>query len=165
MGIPVFNSDLEAKKLYQRADVLAEVQKHFGEKVFQNSELDFKKLAQVIFNSREELAWINKLIHPLVQNVFDEWKNAQQSNFVIKESAILFESGAYLSCDNVITVEASEKTRIARVMKRDEVDENQVEARLSKQWTDQKRRKHADYVIDNEHKMIIPQVTQVFKCL
>ena len=165
LGIPVFNSDVEAKKLYQKEEILSAVKSHFGEAVMEKGTLSFKKLAAIIFNDNQELAWINELIHPLVQNVFEEWKTDQRGTFVLKESAILIESGAYLSCDKVITVEASEKLRIARVMKRDKADITQVEARLSKQWTDQKRRKHADYVIDNEHKMIIPQVTQVFKCL
>lgn len=161
LGIPVFNSDYEAKKLYQNKDVLLKVKTHFGDKVFSNGEVSFKKLAEVIFNNENELLWINKLIHPLVQTVFEQWKGLQQGSLVLKESAILIESGGHLACDKVITVEADEQLRIKRVMERDNLSQSQVKERITKQLTDTERRKIADYVIYNNNEPLNTQINEL----
>jgi dephospho-CoA kinase len=163
LGIPVFNSDLAAKKLYQDKAVLAQLKTHFGEEVMEDEELSFKKLANIIFNDKLELAWINKLIHPLVSEVFELWKSKQEGSLVLKESAILIESGAYVNCDKIITVEADEELRIERVVERDGVSFEEVKVRISKQYTDAQRREAADYVINNNGELLIPHVTELLK--
>jgi dephospho-CoA kinase len=161
LGIPVFNSDTEAKKLYQNKDILLKVKMHFGDKVFNDGAISFKKLAEVIFNSETELSWINKLIHPLVQEVFEQWKSEQQGDLVLKESAILIESGGHLHCDKVITIEADEQVRIKRVMERDNLSQSQVQERITKQLTDSERRKLADYLIYNNNETLNVQINEL----
>ena len=165
LGVPVFNSDSEAKKLYQNKEVLSQVKLHFGESVMENGTLSFKKLAAIVFNNNQELAWINKLIHPLVQTVFEEWKGKQQGDFVLKESAILIESGGYLSCDEVVTVESDLELRMQRVIKRDGVSEEEVKARVNNQRDEEYRIAKSDFVIYNNHEPIEPQIINVLHSL
>jgi dephospho-CoA kinase len=165
LGVPVFNSDLEAKKLYQNKEVLSQVESHFGEGVIDNGTLSIKKLAGIIFKDQQELAWINNLIHPLVQTVFDDWKGKQEGDFVIKESAILLESGSATSCDVVITVEADLALRIQRVVKRDGVSEEEVKRRVSNQGDATYRITESDFVIYNNEELLKPQIINVLQSL
>jgi len=161
LGIPVFNSDQVAKELYQKREVLLKVTNRFGEDIIENNVLNFGKLATIIFNDQKALEWINSLIHPLVKEEFETWKAEQKSSCVLKESAILIESKGHLTCDIVITVEASSELRITRTMERDQISRVAVEARMGKQMTDLERNEVADYVINNDGETLIPQVVRI----
>ena len=87
----------------------------------------------------------------MVKIHFDKWvKVNRNSPFVVKEAAILFESGSYKYCDKIITVTASEKTRINRVTQRDKTTKEAVLDRIKNQWTDAQRIEKSDFVIENE---------------
>jgi len=155
LGIPVFNADEEAKKLYQREEVLQAVKQYFSDDVFTNDVLDFKKLGSVVFTSPEKLKWLNSLLHPLVGEVFEKWKSLQKGSWCIKESAILFESGSDKQCDVLVSVEVNEEERVKRVIARDGLSEKQVRDRMNKQMDDDSRQKKATYIIDNNSKLIL----------
>ena len=151
-GIPVYDSDSEAKKLMHQPEVMQQLQQIFGNEVVQNNSVNRKKLAALVFNQPEKLKMLNQLIHPLVKQHFDHWKSKQTTPFVLKESAILFESGAYASCDFIITVEAPQEIRIQRVVQRDGVTPTEVLARIQNQWTSEQRTSKSHFVIDNTEK-------------
>ena len=92
---------------------------------------------------------MNAIIHPQVAIHFQEWVRNQHGPYVIKEAAILFESGSHQHCDAVIMVTAPEEERIKRVMARDNVSREEVLARMRNQWSDLQKIKWADYVIEN----------------
>ena len=92
---------------------------------------------------------LNQLIHPYVQEDFLQWKQNQHSPYVIKESAILFESGSYKDCDYIITVTAPLEERIRRVILRDKIDRKTIEKRIKNQWNDENKIKLSTFVIDN----------------
>jgi dephospho-CoA kinase len=150
-GIPVYIADDEAKKIMNLPETVRLVGEYFGQDVIVNHLIDRKKLAEIVFNHPEKLKELNKIIHPLVKNHFDYWVKKQKSPFVIKEAAILFESGSYKYCDQIITVIASEETRIKRVMARDNSTKEAVLDRIKNQWTDSQRTSKSDYVIENEN--------------
>ena len=93
---------------------------------------------------------LNKIIHPLVKKHFDLWVKKSKAPFVIKETAILFESGSYKYCDKIITVTASEETRIKRVIARDQCTKEQVLDRIKNQWSDQDKILKSDFVLLND---------------
>ncbi|MFT7614548.1 MAG: dephospho-CoA kinase, partial [Parvicellaceae bacterium] len=96
----------------------------------------------------------------------DEWADQQSSEILIKEAAILIESGAYKQCDKILVVTCPEETRIERVMKRDEVIREQVTVRIAKQISEEERLSYADFTIDNSGaSMLIPQVEEVVRKL
>lgn len=160
LGIPVFNSDEQAKLLLQDdPEVKAAVLQLFGSSVYPAGVLDRKALAQLVFNDPKALAGLNAIVHPAVRRAFKEWAESQQAPYVINEAAILVETGAYPSFDRLVTVEAPEDVRLARVMARDGSPEEQVRQRMSNQATEAQRREVAYAVIENDgHSMVLLQV-------
>ncbi len=163
LGVPVFSSDEVSKSILFSIELQKEVRELFGNLVFKKGVLDKKKLSNYIFSNEDSLESLNKLLHPKVLEAFEFWKKQQKNTFVIKEAAILFESGAYKSCDYVLNVGCSERERIRRVLLRDDRSEIEIKAIMSKQWLDKQRKKHSDFYIDNETEKLIPQVLYLFK--
>ncbi|EPE9898944.1 dephospho-CoA kinase [Flavobacterium psychrophilum] len=150
-GIPVYIADDEAKKIMILPETIHLVGECFGQEVIVNHQIDRKKLSEIVFNHPEKLKELNKIIHPLVKKHFDNWVKKQKSPFVIKETAILFESGSYKYCDQIITVIASEETRVNRVMLRDKCTKEAVLERIKNQYTDSQKTSKSDYIIENEN--------------
>ena len=150
-GIPVYIADDEAKKIMILPETIQLVGEYFGQDVIVNHQIDRKKLSEIVFNNPEKLKELNKIIHPLVKKHFDDWAKKQKSPFVIKEAAILFESGSYKYCDQIITVIASEETRIKRVISRDNSTKDAVLDRIKNQWSDSQKTSKSDYIIENEN--------------
>ena len=150
LGIAVFNSDEQAKALIaNNAQVKKRIMAAFGEEAYQNGEYNRAYIAQIVFNNSEKLAILNGIVHPALAKYFKQWAKKQTSPYVLKEAAILFESGSYKDCNYIITVTAPEQVRIARVMARDHCTEAQVRARMAQQWTDEQRIALSDAVIEN----------------
>ncbi len=159
LGIPVFNSDKEAKLLYKNDGVKATIFERYGKELNDpQTGVNFKRLSKIIFENKEELAWINSFIHPLVQRKFEVWCSMQNTCFVLKESALLLERENDTSCDWVVTVIANESTRMDRVKYRDGVTSQEVEIRMSKQMLDEERIEKTNFVIDNESSLLLPQI-------
>ena len=113
-----------------------------------------------------KLQKLNSIVHPVVGNDFALWCKNQSAPFVLKEAAILIESGAYKGLDKIILVTASENVRMERVMERDGVKASEVGDRINNQMTDSERLQYADFIIDNDGiQMLISQVKEVFNKL
>ena len=150
LGIAVFNSDEQAKVLIaNNPQVKERIIAAFGEEAYQNGEYNRAYIAQIVFNNSEKLAILNGIVHPALAKYFNQWAKKQTSPYVLKEAAILFESGSYKDCDYIITVTAPEEVRIARVMARDHCTEAQVRARMAQQWSDAERIALSNVVIEN----------------
>ena len=151
LGVPVYIADDEARKIIYTQDATSELVEAFGEAILSDGRPDRAKIAGVVFNDSEKLKVLNDIIHPKVRQHFTEWveRNSDEP-FVIKEAAILFESGSYKDCDEIILVTAPKEIRIARVMKRDNVSREQVLERMAAQWDDQKKADLSDYIISND---------------
>lgn len=165
LNVPVFYADDEAKVLYESAHVIQAVTKLLGNSVL-NSEgkIDRKRMAALIFEDTEKLVQIQQLIHPLVKQRFEEWTESFQKEalYCIREAAILIESGSYKDCDKIIVVTAPEEIRIQRVMKRDNISEQEVKRRMAHQMQESERLKYADFIINNDGSHpLIRQVVQI----
>ncbi|ATA90089.1 dephospho-CoA kinase [Capnocytophaga stomatis] len=150
LGISVYISDTEAQKLIETDEnIKRKIKSSFGELAYVDGKYNRKYIAEIVFRDRDKLRIINEIVHPEVAKHFSDWKTNQNSPYVIKESAILFESGAYHDCDYIITVTADEQERIRRVVERDGVTENSVRERIKNQWNDEKKMNLSDEVINN----------------
>jgi dephospho-CoA kinase len=149
MGVPVYIADDEAKKILYLPETTLRLKRVFGNTVFTGGRPDSKKIAALVFNDAHKLAQLNGIIHPAVAQHFAAWLQGQDALFVIKEAAILFESGSYKGCDAIITVTAPQEVRVQRVMLRDGVTENEVMRRMANQWPDEKKIAMSDFVITN----------------
>lgn len=150
-GYVAYYSDFEAKKLYGKKEIINQLQTVFeGFDIWTNDILDKKKLANVVFADKEKLMQLNNIIHPAVKQHFEEFVyQHQQEKLILKETALLFETGIYKSCDYNILVTAPEEIRITRVMQRDNIDREEVVKRMKNQWKDEEKVKLADFVVLN----------------
>ena len=150
LGVPVYIADQEAKALTNRPSTLKKIEAQFGASVIDEGKLNRSAMSTIVFADAEKLQQLNQIIHPLVADHFAKWllKNKAEK-FVIKETAILFETNNHLTCDFVITVTAPEAVRIDRVKQRDQSSEEEIKSRMSHQWTDKQRIELSDYVISN----------------
>ena len=150
LGIPVYIADKEARQLMTSENIINELSNEFGKEILENGILNREKLAQLVFNNPKKLQKLNSIVHPEVKKHFDNWVEKHKNYpFVVKEAAILFESGSYKYCDTIITVTAPLETRLQRVMKRDKTDRESVLKRIENQWTDEERIAKSNYVIHN----------------
>jgi len=169
LGIPVYNADEEAKKIYEKYPQLSEkIGTEISPDVLDKyGKIDKKKLADVIFSDDSKLRVLNAMVHPLVRKDFQKWcKLHADFPYVLKEAAILFESGAFRECDHVITVISPVELRIQRVKERDKKSRTEIDRIIANQWTDDQRLKKSDYILVNdESKMLIPQVLEIHEQL
>jgi dephospho-CoA kinase len=167
LGVPVFDSDREAKSLYKVDNELKnEIIKQFGKEAYlDNGEISRHFMVSQVFSNKQKLDKLNSIVHPRVKNRFDDWlKSFSDYPLVIKEAAILFESGANKQVDKVLLVVAPIEIRIDRVIKRDGITIEKVMERIKNQWPQEELVKKADYIIDNSGIIsVIKQVNQVYK--
>lgn len=150
LGIPVYVADDEGRKITDLPEVIRQIQAVFGDAVIENGMVNRKKLSEIVFNDEKKLAQLNEIIHPAVKAHFANWiKKYTDSPFVIRESAILFESGSATDCDYIITVTAPLENRIERVVQRDQSSRSAVMSRIANQMTDEERISKSDFVIEN----------------
>jgi len=166
LGIPVFYADTVAKEIMVSDPVLISgVKEAFGPESYDAAgKLNNKHIAGIVFNHAEELAKLNALVHPAVFRAFDSWLETVPSNvpYILKEAALLFESGSYKDCDQNVVVTAAVAARLKWVMERDGATEEQVIARMNKQLTDEEKVKMADFLIRNdESQSLILQVMEL----
>ncbi|WP_338730860.1 dephospho-CoA kinase [Mangrovimonas cancribranchiae] len=150
-GIPVYIADDEAKRLMNDSKIIKqELIALFGEKAYKEGQLNKAYLSQEIFNDKSKLKKMNAIVHPRVAQHFKNWVDKQQAPYVLKEAAILFESGSYKQCDYVITVTAPLSMRVERVLKRDNTTKEKVQSIVENQWSDEKKIKLSNFVIVNK---------------
>ncbi len=154
LGVPVYISDIEAKKLMEiDKETVASIKKIFGEDSYSNQRLNRKFIASQVFTDKHKLNKLNAIVHPAVAKHFKTWYSKQKFDFVIKESAILFETGGEKQCDVIILVTAPLQTRISRVIQRDNTTEEEVKLRIKNQWDDEVKISRSDYVVTNIDKV------------
>ncbi|MBM3185996.1 MAG: dephospho-CoA kinase [Bacteroidetes bacterium] len=164
MGFPVYYSDSRSKELTKsNPTIRMGLISLFGEDVFIDGQLNTQLVSTKIFQNEEYRQKVNELIHPIVRKDFEDWAMNQNSNLVFNEAAILFETGAFKNFDATILVCAPLELKIQRVMKRENCSEEEVLARMRKQWSDEEKRKLADFVIENDEKQ--PIVSQIENAL
>lgn len=165
LGIPVYYADDAAKRLMNTDEELkAAIIRNFGTDCYTKGELNPKYLASIVFNDKEKLDLLNSLTHPATIRDAEKWIAEQNSPYIIKEAALLFESGAAEHTDRVIGVYAPQEIRVQRVMQRDNLSEEEVLKRINRQMDEDMKMKRCDHVIiNNEQELLIPQVLELHR--
>ena len=166
LGIPVFDSDYEAKLLYDRPEVRQQMVERFGEEMYDaEGHLDRKRMAARVFSDSCALGFVESVLYPVLNEWFDEWAEQQDAPFVLYESALIFEKHLEPMFDAIIVVAASEEMRVLRVMRRDRCAEEQVMARMALQLPQSEKVAHADFVIvhdeDDEDEHLMEQILRI----
>ncbi len=167
IGIAVYEADTVSKSIIDTDIVLQrQLVELLGKEVINEGKINRKYMAGKIFNDKVLLEKANAMIHPAVRRNFDKWVKEQQTPYVIKEAAILFETGSYRQCDRVIVITAPQEMRIDRVMRRSNISREDVLARMQNQWPEEQKLKKADYIIKNDLKeSLIKQVIAIHEDL
>jgi len=163
LNVPVYYADEASKRLYHTdKQLMADLKKHFGSSIYTNDQLNRSKLAELVFNNSEQLNLLNSLVHPPTIRDAEEWMLKQTAPYIIKEAALIFESGSATGLDYVIGVKAPLHIRTKRVMDRDAVTREQVLARMSRQMDEEIKMRLCDFIINNnEQELVLPQVLEL----
>ena len=151
LGVPVYDSDQRAKTLMQYDDsIRSKIKIEFGDNAYHKNELNRSYLAEIVFKNESKLKQLNAIVHPVVKTDFINWLS-QNSNakFIIKEAAIMIESGAYKDLDKLIVVNASMNQKIKWIKQRDQLSLEDIKNRIQNQLSDEIRNQYADFIIEN----------------
>lgn len=169
LGIPVYYADDRAKWLMNTdANLKKSIVEAFGTESYQeDGSLNREYLAQTVFGDPEKVKKINSLVHPAVAEDFKNWATSQTTPYVLKEAALIFETGGEEQLEKVINVSSPLRVRMARVLMRDpHRTEEQVNHIINQQLPDEIKNEKADFVIKNKDNMLlIPQVFAIHKTL
>ena len=150
LGVPIYNSDLEAKKLMASSEkIKKDIEALLGKDSYKNGELNKDYIAKLVFNDKKLLKDLNNIVHPAVRHDFKSWCKRQKAPYVIQEAAIIFENGNQEFYDKIILVTAPRNIRIQRVVDRDGISADAVMQRIDNQWPDQEKEKLSDFIIEN----------------
>ncbi|WP_192348015.1 dephospho-CoA kinase [Algoriphagus sp. Y33] len=169
LGIPIYYADDRAKWLMGNNKQLKDqIIAAFGVESYDsdgNPNRGF--LAKTVFSDPEKVKTINSLVHPAVGKDFSDWASVQSSPYVLKEAALIFETGNNKVLDYVINVSSPLKIRVSRTLMRDPFrSEEQVNQIINQQLPDEQKNELADFVIKNtDNKLLIPQVLKIHQHL
>lgn len=150
LGVPCYIADQAAKKIMvDNATVKQQIIDLFGEKAYDQNGLNRAYIGELVFKTPQKLAALNAIVHPAVAQDFSLWVIQQDHPYVIKEVAILFETGGYKAVDQSLLITAPKEVRLQRAMKRDQSTKEEVLARMNNQWEDEQRIPLASHVIEN----------------
>ncbi|WP_185853188.1 dephospho-CoA kinase [Blattabacterium cuenoti] len=151
-GIPVYSSDERGKILMNQTEIIKKnIIKHFGKDSYKKEKINKTYLSEIVFKNPSALKLLCSIVHPWISIDFKNWIFSVQKKtlYVIKESAILFESGSYKECDIIMTIISPIEKMIERIIKRDNLNENQIINRLKNQISNKKREKKSHFIISN----------------
>lgn len=150
LGVPVYDSDKEAKILMNTSKVLIkEIKGLLGEEAYKESELNRRYIAGKVFKDKKLLQKLNAIVHPAVRENFLQWVSEQNTSYVIQETALLYENNAASLYDAVILVTAPEELRVERVLHRDATSKEAVLARINNQLRDKEKIAKANFILEN----------------
>ncbi|MFY0689017.1 MAG: dephospho-CoA kinase [Cyclobacteriaceae bacterium] len=165
LGVPVYDADKSAKWLmHEQQDLVKQIIQLFGDASYQNGQLNRDYIASEVFQDGEKLGQLNSLVHPAVAKHFEGWvKQNSKAPYIIKEAALLYESGAYKDLDNMIIVVAPRHLRTDRVIERDphrSIDE--LTSIMDKQWSDTRKISMGGKIlINDDSKLMMPQILEM----
>ena len=152
-GIKTFSADLSAKKLVNTDPYLINLIKtSFGDNIYDNGHLNYKKLSRIVFEDTEKLKLLNSIIHHAVARDFEFFLNSNNEDYIVKEAAIIFETKSENKYDKIIFIQSPLEIRIERVINRDNLSRKEVMKRINNQLNENLIIDKCDYVISNVNK-------------
>jgi len=164
LNVPVYNADERAKGCYESdPDVRVAVVNLLGEEAYlSDGSLQRQFVANRVFKDSALLRKLEGIIHPAVARDFSKWVKAQDSPYVLKEAAILFETGGDQFLDGTVVVLSPESLRMERIQKRDGLNPDEINLRWARQWDQSKLAERATFCIqNNECDLLIPQILTI----
>lgn len=167
LGCKIYYSDEVAKSIYFKDSVKQKVIKLLGTNAYlSDTEINKTFISEKVFNDKTILEQLNLIIHPEVKLDFELFCRKNSKNIILKEAAILFETGLNKDVDATILVCAPTDIRVKRIEKRSNLSKDEIIKRMSNQWSDDDKIKLATHIIYNDEKnAVIPQVLSIYNLL
>ncbi|MGZ5245132.1 MAG: dephospho-CoA kinase [Bacteroidia bacterium] len=166
-GVPLYYADDRAKLVMNQNDeVKKKLKALFGDDIYgEDGILNKKRMSEKAFSNPYMLKKLESVIHPAVAEDFEEWANQfTDKPYIVKEAAMLFESGSYKHMDKNILVKADLEERLKRIIKRDNTTREKAMLRIDKQWTDEEKEPLSDYILyNNSETLLLPQIIKLHK--
>jgi dephospho-CoA kinase len=166
LQVPIYDADAMARKLMNSDSILIDqIKEEFGESSYRrDGTLNRAYLSEGVFNDPGKLQKLNQLVHPRVAVDSEQWIERNKAHpYVVKEAALLFESGSYKLLDKIVAVEAPENLRVQRVLNRDKTkSKEEVIKVIHSQMPEEEKISRADFIIRNDETMLVlPQVLKL----
>ncbi len=162
LGIPVYYADNEAKRLMNnKKEIIEAIKDLLGPDSYLDGTLNRKYIADKVFTNPDIRIALNKIVHPFTIADAERWMMEQTTPYVLKEAALIFESGADKHLDFVIGVNCPEDVRIERIMKRDHLDKSAAIARIKGQMNEKEKMNKCHFIINNNEETFL--TTQVLE--
>lgn len=168
LGVPLYNADNRAKWLMKNDnELINNISNYFGPDSYKDDQLNRQYLAEKVFKDENLVKKLNSFVHPAVAKDFAEWSSRYTTGYVLKEAALLFETGSYKELDSTILITSPRELKIKRIIDRDpQRSLEQIENIISRQMVVEEAKAKADYVIINDDSaLLIPQVLELHSVL
>ena len=153
LGHGVIETDALGREVSQQPEIIQQVQQAFGEEVVDRNSgtLLRTKLAEIVFGQQGQLQRLEAIMHPPIRqrllHQIEEYKQ-QNTELIFVETGILFESNFVVFCDLSLACIASKDLRLRRAMERDSRTQEQIQAILDTQLSNQELIARADILVD-----------------
>jgi len=163
LGVPIYNSDKASKKILLSNNFTQQkIISLLGKKIIKNKKIDTEKISEIIFKDKAKLHAINSILHKEVKKDYNTWLSKQKEDYIIKESALIFETKIESTFDKIILVKSEKDTRIKRIKERDKKGEQLILSIMNNQYSNKFLSTKVDYIIHNERNdVLIPQVIEL----
>lgn len=170
LGAPVIDADAISRDITQNdASLLEKIRKEFGNEVFQqDGKLDRGKMAELVFSDTAKREKLENMLHPRIISRMKEMEYVfDKEDFVVFDVPLLFETGMNKQMDIVWVVDADKEIRIGRLAERNGMSRSEAENRIKAQLSDEKKRAHADLIIENNgtHKELKRKIECLWKSI
>ena len=151
LGIPVFVADESAKDLMLNDNqVINQILNYFGDIAYKNGKLNKTYISNKIYNNSNDLKFMNSLVHPIVNEMFESWCNTKQSSYIIYESALVFENGSENVFDKIICIKTPIDIIHQRISMRENYSFNNINKIIKNQLSQDEKCKKSSYCILND---------------
>lgn len=164
LKVPVYSADQRAKELITEDPSLKQaIQSTFGEATYYpDGSLNRQLLANQVFTDAQAVSKLNQLVHPAVRSDYHTWLKQQDTAYVLHEAALILEAGFQDQFDRIVSVSAPEALRKKRVQQRDRLSEEEINARMKRQYSQTFKDDQSDHVISNDGlHLLIPPVWEL----
>ena len=148
-GYGVYNPDKWVRELYKNPKFLDIIKQNFPE-TFENGIFNKRSLRTLVFNNKKQLNKLEKIIHPFLKYKIKYFihKFCRKTDIIFFDAALLYEKKWDIYCDYVIVADIDEETQKQRVMKRDNISEEDFYKIIKVQIPQSEKRKNADFIIN-----------------
>ncbi len=147
----LFSDDIAKEILINDENVKERIIKKFGDEAYSETGLNTKFLAENVFSDLKKVKVINSIVHPPAIGKITELmvESLKEKNIVFVESALVFEAEIEEMFDYIILVTCKDDKKIDRIVEGGSVTEAEIKRRMENQIPDETKRKHSDFIIEN----------------